>query len=151
MKSETEYFLSGIYHPVNRSNLVAALAVGTVMQVGRLPVDLLPTVVLLAVIGVRRYKQQVIDDYTALLKRMTAVMDTADVTRTVQDTGERFNHPSFNLVSCLVYGQMEQDYGAPWLDDFPEAYYMVAAYEELVNNSAEALFPPANSLRSKRR
>lgn len=140
MTRQAEHFLSGIYHPINRSNLVLALAAGTVIQVDSLPVDLLPTVTLLAVIGVRRFNQQIVDDYVALLRRMREVLAAANAARTIEETGERFNHPEFHLVSCLVCMFLEEEGGARWLDDFPEAWYMPAVYEELINTDLKSLF-----------
>jgi len=139
MTPQTEHFLSGIYNPVNRSNLITALAAGQVMQVERLPVDLLPTVVLLAVIGVRRFNQQIVDDYTALLRRMAATVLEADLSRTLP-TGERYNHPDMHIVSSLVFQFMEDERGAAWLDDMPECWYMVQVYEELINLDIKELF-----------
>lgn len=119
------------------------------MQVERLPVDLLPTVTLLTVIGVRRYEQQIVDDYLLLLRRMRTAIDEADVTRTLPETGERFDHPSFSFVSAIVFQYLEEERGAPWLEEFPEARYMIEAYEELVGNDISQLFDQQPSATGK--
>jgi hypothetical protein len=133
MRLHTQHFLSGIKCPVLQSNLVAALAGGNVLQVGLLPVALLPTVVLLATIGLRSYQQQIVDDYGLLLARMEQVFKAPELTH------RHYFHPQLSLVALITpYGH----HGDYWLDQHPECGYMFSVYEELVTNAdIDVLFP----------
>lgn len=131
MLPETTRFLSGVRNPVSQSNLIVALAAGTVLQAGRLPTDLLPSVVLLATIGLRSFNQQIIDDYELLLQRMEETFKDPGLTH------RDFDHPELWLVSSVSqYGPR----GEYFLDTVPEAGYMFKVYEDLVNVELSTLF-----------
>lgn len=131
MQPETERFLSGIRNPISVSNLITALAAGTVLQVEHIPVDTLPSVVLLATIGLRSFNQQIIDDYQLLLEKMEAAFK--DTTLTHRD----FYHPDLWLVSSISQMGPRAEY---FLDSTPEAEYMFTVYAELINADLNELF-----------
>jgi len=120
--------------PVAVSDLVLCMATGTVMDVARIHVDLLPAVVLLATIGLRAYHQQIINDYTELLQRMV------DVSREHDFTHRTFYHPQLHLAFAICDRGPSGEFV---LDTVPEASYMFQVYEELINATSEELFKGA--------
>src|SRR5262249_43334208 len=56
--------------PVAVSNLTSCLASGTPIETLRVPVSILPQVVILAHIGYHEHDQMIVDDYSELLTRM---------------------------------------------------------------------------------
>lgn len=131
MKPHTVYFFSRCRNVVNVSNLIVALAAGTPIKVDRLPVDMLPAVVLLATIGLRTHNQQIIDDYAFLLTRMEEAFK--DDTLANGD----YDHPQLSLASSISQLGPRAEYT---LDENPEADYMFSVYEELVNADLAVLF-----------
>jgi hypothetical protein len=141
MKSSLEHFFMDCNDPVAVSELITSLAAGTVMKVDRIPQSILPHVVLLTTIGLRRYNQQIIDDYGYLLQRTLDVWKEPDFTHRV------FWHPQLNLVWYICERGPRGEY---FLDDCYETQYMFPIYEELVNADLDQLFPAENAQRKTR-
>jgi hypothetical protein len=131
MEASTQMFLRDVRCPVSRSNLITTLAAGNVMQVDRLPVELLPAVVLLATVGLRSHNQQIVDNYAELLASMESTFKNRELTH------KDYAHVSMMLVSTIVN---EGPRGEYHLDENPEAEYIFEAYAELMNNDVDTLF-----------
>lgn len=138
MNANVEYFFSSCRNPINVSNLITALASGNQIKADRVPVEVLPHVVLLTTIGLRSFQQQIVDDYALLLQRTLEADRDADVTGTTS-TGERMALPvrgGFLVWDIAIQGPR----GEYTLDELPDAGYMFDVYEELINADAEGLF-----------
>lgn len=137
------YFFSHC-NPVAVSDLVVCLASGCTLPVERIPICLLPHVVLLATIGLRSYNQQIIDDYELLLGRLEDVpkhKEERDLLAMSLDEAYQPEPYPYHPQGYLAYFISQRGAtGEYWLDTHPEAAYMFKVYEELINATPEELF-----------
>lgn len=134
MNPTLAYFFSGCKNPENVSEVVTMLAAGVPLPVDRLPLETLPAVALLATIGLRKYGQQIVDDYCILVDRLSEAMKDTSV------WNDGFWHPQMFLVACVVDGGPRGKYD--W-SEVREVQYMYAVYGHLVNNEVERMFENA--------
>lgn len=130
--------------PIAVSDLVVCLAAGVPLPVQRIPTCLLPHVVLLATIGLRAYNQQIVDDYVALLERLEDLVrhkTERDVLALAMDDNYRPEpwpwHPQGYLAHFISQRGPRAEY---FLANHPEAQYMLAVYEGLINAEITELF-----------
>jgi hypothetical protein len=126
----TEHFFS-CCNPQTASDIIVSLAAGTPIKVARLPLDALPAVALLALIGLRRYNQQIVDDYLQLFVNLQEAIHDASI------LNDKFCHPELYL-ACFMADR------GPACDCFLEgvydAEYMFPLYTYLVNQDVTRLF-----------
>ena len=133
MDREMEQFFSAVRSPVMVSDLITLLAAGVPVKADRVPLALLPCVILLSTVGYRSYGQQIVDDYAALLERFREEwLSRPD--RTHRD----LDHPLLYYVVLTVERGVAGEYN---LDVLPDAGYVFKVYERLVNTELESLFP----------
>lgn len=133
--AKVERFFSGC-NPVSTSEIITALAAGTVIKVQDIHNDALPAIVLLATIGLREHQQQIVDDYVFLIQRMNELFEGL---KNDEWSNADVWHPELFLVSLIC---MRGPQGEYTLNGVPEAGYMFEVYDLLVNASLEDLFPP---------
>ena len=110
MEREWKQFFMCQPNPVLRSQLLAALMAGQVLQVERLPVAVLQDAVLLAMAARNYCEAEVVDDYAALLQRTRDEWRRPDFTHALMDQTHGY------WVDAIV------ERGASSFDNYEEQY-----------------------------
>lgn len=130
LSRKAQFFFVDAKDLVAVSDLITSLAAGNQIRADRVPACLLPCVTLLTTIGLRRFDQQIVDDYALLIDRLK------EVWREPNFTHAEFFHRQLFLVSCVANEGPRGEFD--W-DGVPEAQYMFEVYEELVNADLEEI------------
>ena len=133
MDRDVEQFFSAVRSPELVSELVVMLAAGVQVKAERVPLTLLPCVIILSTIGYRSYGQQIVDDYGRLLERFGEEWLSQP-----DKTHRHCDHPQLHYVVTITERGVRGDYT---LDVLPEAGYIFRVYERLVNTELDSLFP----------
>jgi len=121
MTKNLERFFSGCKNPLAVSELIATLKAKRTIIVERIPIEVLPCALMWAKIAKCELKKVIVDDYDVLFTRIREEFERPD--------GPRFWFPEQHLISSVCYGGVMGEYVLP---DLPEAYYMIAAYRDVL-------------------
>ena len=132
MTKARAYFFSGIKNPAEVSEIVVGMASGRVFETERITLASLPAIVLLCTIGLRQFRQQIVDDYAALLIRLRDTMRDPTVWH------DRVWHPHLYYAIRIAEAGSRGEYTVPRI---PELSYLPDLYQEIVNAELEDLIP----------
>lgn len=125
MTKNLERFFAGCKNPLAVSELIVTLRAQRTITVERIPTEVLPCALMWAKIAKCELKKVIVDDYDALFTRCREEFERPD--------GPRFWHTEQHLISSVAYGGVMGEYALP---NLPEAYYMIAAYRDVLAGEA---------------